>query len=82
MQNTAGAEQLQRFQQEQELADLAQPPLSYPVPEIPGLTGVSRSVIYTEIRKGRLATFKLGAKRYARHASVLDWLERLEAETT
>ena len=82
MQNPSSAAQLQCFQQEQELSDLAQPPLSYPVPELPGLTGVSRSVIYTEIRRGHLATFKLGAKRYARHTAVLNWLERLEAETT
>ena len=81
MQHTSGAAQLQCFHEEQEQADLIQPPLSYPVPELPGLTGVSRSAIYREIRKGRLATFKLGAKRYARHSSVVDWLERLEAET-
>ena len=81
MQQASGAAHLQCFQQEKEQADLVQPPLSYPVPELPGLTGVSRSVIYTEIRKGHLASFKLGAKRYVRHSSVLDWLERLEAET-
>ena len=41
----------------QENADLRQPPLSYPIAELPAETGLSRSVIYTEIRKGNLTTF-------------------------
>ena len=61
--------------------DLRQPPLSYPIAELPAETGVSRSVIYTEIRKGHLATFKVGARRYARYEAVLDWMQRLERET-
>ena len=60
--------------------DLRQPPLSYPVAELPAETGVSRSVIYTEIRKGNLTTFKVGARRYARHDAVIDWMLRLERE--
>ena len=65
----------------QENDDLRQPPLSYPIAELPAETGVSRSVIYTEIRKGHLATFKVGARRYARHEAVVDWMQRLEQET-
>ena len=61
--------------------DLKQPPLSYPIAELPSETGVSRSVIYTEIRKGHLATFKVGARRYARHDAVINWMQRLEQET-
>jgi excisionase family DNA binding protein len=65
----------------QENDDLRQPPLSYPIAELPAETGVSRSVIYTEIRKGHLTTFKVGAKRYARYEAVMDWLKRLEIMT-
>ena len=65
----------------QENADLRQPPLSYPIAELPAETGLSRSVIYTEIRKGKLVTFKVGAKRYARYEAVVDWLSRLELMT-
>ena len=61
--------------------DLKQTPLSYPIAELPGETGVSRSVIYTEIRKGHLATFKVGARRYARYEAVVDWMRQLERET-
>lgn len=60
--------------------DLRQPPLSYPVAELPAETGVSRSVIYTEIRKGHLTTFKVGARRYARHDAVMEWMRRLEKD--
>ena len=64
----------------QENDDLRQPPLSYPIAELPSETGVSRSVIYTEIRKGNLTTFKVGAKRYARYEAVVDWMTRLEQQ--
>ena len=64
----------------QENDDLRQHPLSYPVAELPSETGVSRSVIYTEIRKGNLTTFKVGAKRYARYEAVVDWMTRLEQQ--
>ena len=62
--------------------DLRQPPLSYPIAELPAETGLSRSVIYTEIRKGNLTTFKVGAKRYARYEAVIEWLTRLEMKTS
>ena len=65
----------------QENDDLRQHPLSYPIAELPSETGVSRSVIYTEIRKGNLTTFKVGAKRYARYEAVMDWLTSLERMT-
>ena len=65
----------------QDIDDLRQPPLSYPVAELPSETGVSRSQIYEEIRKGHLQTFKVGARRYARYEAVIDWLTRLEFET-
>lgn len=60
--------------------DLRQPPLSYPVAELPAETGVSRSLIYEEIRRGNLITFKVGGRRYARHESVIDWMTRLEVQ--
>ena len=62
----------------QENDDLWQPPLSYPIAELPAETGVSRSQIYEEIRKGHLVTFKVGGRRYARYEAVIDWMERLE----
>jgi len=58
--------------------DLRQPPLSYPVAELPSETGVSRSRLYEEIRRGNLTTFKLGGRRYARHEAVLEWMTNLE----
>lgn len=80
MQNKSGAAQLQDAL-DRKNADLNQRPLSYPIAELPSETGVSRSVIYTEIRKGHLTTFKVGAKRYARYEAVIDWLNRLELMT-
>ena len=80
MQNKSGAEQSQKAL-ERESPDLKQPPLSYPVAELPSETGVSRSKIYEEIRKGRLLTFKIGGRRFARHEAVINWLTRLEVET-
>ena len=65
----------------QENDDLKQPPLSYPVAELPAETGVSRTQIYEEIRKGHLLTFKVGARRYARYEAVMDWLRSLEQQT-
>lgn len=58
--------------------DLRQPPLSYPIAELPSETGVSRSLIYEEIRRGNLITFKVGGRRYARHEAVLEWMTHLE----
>ena len=81
MQKKSGAEQLQEALNNKN-ADLCQHPLSYPIAELPSETGVSRSVIYTEIRKGNLTTFKVGAKRYARYEAVIDWLTRLERMTS
>lgn len=60
--------------------DLRQPPLSYPVAELPAETGVSRSKLYEEIRSGHLTTFKVGGRRYARHEAVVDWMTRLEGQ--
>ena len=65
----------------QDTDDLRQPPLSYPVAELPAETGVSRTQIYEEIRKGHLLTFKVGARRYARYEAVMDWLRSLERQT-
>ena len=64
----------------QENDDLRQPPLSYPIAELPSETGVSRTQIYGEIRKGHLITFKVGARRYARHDAVIAWMNRLEKD--
>jgi hypothetical protein len=80
MAKQSGAEQLQEALNKKN-ADLYQPPLSYPVAELPAETGVSRTQIYEEIRKGHLITFKVGARRYARHEAVMDWLRDLEQLT-
>ena len=61
--------------------DLYIPPLSYPVTELPAETGVPRTAIYEEIRKGNLQTFKVGRKRFATHEAVTDWIHRLEEQT-
>jgi hypothetical protein len=61
--------------------DLSRPPLAYPVAELPAETGVPRTSIYEEIRKGNLATFKVGRKRFATHEAVTDWIRRLEEQT-
>ena len=60
-------------------ADIYQRPLSYPIAELPAETGVSRSQIYEEIRKGHLVTFKVGGRRYARLEAVIQWMADLEA---
>ena len=65
----------------QEIDEMRQRPLSYPIAELPAETGVSRSQIYEEIRKGHLQTFKVGARRYARYEAVRDWMARLEQKT-
>lgn len=79
MSKQSGAEQLQEALNNKN-ADLYQPPLSYPIAELPAETGVSRSQIYEEIRKGHLLTFKVGARRYARYEAVIDWMTRLEQQ--
>ena len=55
-------------------------PLAYPIAELPSETGVPRSQIYQEIRNGRLVTFKVGGRRYARFESVMQWMIDLESE--
>jgi len=61
--------------------DLRRPPISYPVAELPAETGVSRSLIYEEIRRGNLETFKVKGRRYATHQAVIDWIHRLTLQT-
>ena len=62
-------------------ADLCQPPLSYPIAELSGETGIPRTAIYEEIRRGNLRTFKVGRKRFATYESVRDWIRCLEEQT-
>ena len=66
----------------EEQADICPPPISYPVQELPYITGISRSAIYKEMRMGNLVSFKVGRGRFVRHSSLLDWMAQLELETT
>jgi hypothetical protein len=62
--------------------DLSRPPIADPVAEIPAETGAPRTAVYDEIRKGHLRTFKIGRKRFATHEAVLEWIRKLEEQTS
>ncbi len=42
---------------------------------------VGRTTTYEEIKSGRLATYKVGKRRYVSSRAATDWQRRLEAET-
>lgn len=61
----------------------AQPPLTklfYKVPEAMAVLSLSRSVIYEEIRSGRLRTVTRGRTRLVPAAALTEYAELLERE--
>ncbi|TDB89985.1 DNA-binding protein [Actinomadura sp. KC216] len=61
----------------------AQPPLAklfYKIPEAIAVLSLSRSVIYEEIRSGRLRTVTRGRTRLVPAAALIEYAELLERE--
>ncbi len=62
------------------VARAAPRPVLWRVPEVMSLLNVSRSVIYEQIRSGRLRTVKLGRTRLVPDAAIDDYVRLLERE--
>lgn len=54
----------------------------YRIPEAMRLLSLSRSVIYEQIRSGRLHTVKQGRTRLVPESSITDYVALLETEST
>ncbi len=54
--------------------------LAYTVEQFIGATKVGRTKAYEEIASGRLATYKVGRRRYISARAAADWQRKLEAE--
>ncbi|MBW0170734.1 MAG: helix-turn-helix domain-containing protein [Hydrogenophaga sp.] len=54
--------------------------LAYTVEQFIGATKVGRTKAYEEIASGRLATYKVGRRRYISAHAAADWQRKLEAE--
>jgi excisionase family DNA binding protein len=54
--------------------------LLYRIPEAMQLLSLSRSVIYEQIRAGRLRTVKQGRTRLVPHTAIADYVALLEHE--
>lgn len=52
----------------------------YQIPDVMGLLNMSRSVVYEQIRAGRLHTVTQGRRRYVTTAGLADYVELLERE--
>ena len=55
--------------------------LAYTVEQFIGATKVGRTKAYEEIASGRLATYKVGRRRYISAHAAAEWQRKLEAET-
>lgn len=55
--------------------------IAYTVEQFIGAAKVGRTKAYEEIASGRLATYKVGRRRYISAHAVADWQRKLEAET-
>ncbi len=53
----------------------------YRIPEAMALLSMSRSVIYEQIRSGRLRTVKQGRSRLVPDTAIRDYVELLESES-
>lgn len=51
------------------------------IPKLCEYLGISRETVYKEIRAGRLRTYTVGARRFARRQAADDWMRDREAET-
>jgi hypothetical protein len=56
--------------------------LLYSIPDVMSMLSMSRSVIYEQIRAGRLHTVKQGRRRYVTATGVSDYVALLEREAT
>lgn len=54
---------------------------TYTVPQFIDAFKVGRTTTYEEISSGRLATYKVGRRRYVSARAATEWQRRLEAET-
>jgi hypothetical protein len=54
----------------------------YPIPDVMTVLSMSRSVIYEQIRAGRLHTVKQGRRRYVTAAGIADYVALLEREAS
>ena len=50
------------------------------VPEVAGVTGMGRSLIYAKIMSGELKSIHIGRARRVRMEAITAFIERLEAE--
>jgi hypothetical protein len=53
---------------------------AFTIPEFIGHFKVGRTTTYEEISKGRLATYKVGRRRYISAHAASEWQRKLEAE--
>lgn len=54
---------------------------AFTIPEFIGTFKVGRTTTYEEIGTGRLATYKVGRRRYVSAHAAAEWQKKLEAET-
>ena len=54
---------------------------SYTVDEFVSTFKVGRTTTFAEIGSGRLATYKVGRRRYISARAACEWQQRLETET-
>jgi len=52
----------------------------YPIPDAMSVLNMSRTVIYEQIRAGRLRTVRQGRRRYVTEAGISDYVDLLERE--
>lgn len=58
----------------------AQNALSFSVNDACRVLGIGRTVLYDEIKRGRLRTVKLGRRTLIRRQDAEEWLNRLASE--
>jgi hypothetical protein len=54
---------------------------TYTIPQFIATFKVGRTKTYEEIGSGRLATYRVGRRRYISGHAATEWQRRLEAET-
>jgi hypothetical protein len=54
----------------------------YPIPDVVSVLSMSRSVIYEQIRAGRLHTVRQGRRRYVTSAGITNYVHLLEREAS
>lgn len=55
---------------------------AFTIPEFIGTFKVGRTTTYEEIGNGRLATYKVGRRRYISAHAASEWQRKLESETS